>query len=62
MSDANRTDRDDDAGGHTVASQPLVQEETGDQRGEHHAGLAESRHRPHRAEGHGKDDHPVRDK
>ena len=35
MSDANRADRDDDAGGHTVASQPLVQEEAGDQRGEH---------------------------
>ena len=60
MPDAKRADRDNDASRNTVGSQSFVQEEAADQRGEHHARFAESGHRPHRAERHGKNDDPIR--
>jgi hypothetical protein len=61
MPDAKRADRDNDTRRDTVRGQPFVQEETANQRSEHHARFAESRHRPHRAERHGNYDDPIRD-
>ena len=61
MADASRADGDDGASGDAVRGQPFVQEEAADQRGEHHAGFAESRHRPHRSKRHGEDDGSIGD-
>jgi hypothetical protein len=61
MPDAKRADGDDNASGDPVGGEPFMQEETTDQRGEHHAGFAQCRHWPHRAERHGDDDDPIGD-
>ena len=41
VSDADRARRDHEAGEHAMAGQPLMQEQTADQGGEDHTGLAE---------------------
>ncbi len=44
--DANRADRNDNAGGKTVGCKPFVQEESADQGGKYYAGFAKRRNGP----------------